>query len=138
MTLGLTIAAIILIMFSMWFLGAWNSVVTLVNTILAAILASNYFEPMASAIDGGQSSYTYLLDFVCLWLLFFVSFAVLRAATDTLSRHKLQFNPVCRVDGTYGVFVCHCLGVCLLYAVHLSYSALSTRRRQFFRQDRKR
>ena len=92
MVMGLSILAIVVILACTWFLGFWNNVITFVNTLLAALVASNFFEPVATWIDGGQSSYTYLLDFVCLWLLFFLTYALLRTATDLLSRHKLRFN----------------------------------------------
>ncbi len=92
MVMGLSITAIVVIMACTWFLGCWNNVITFVNTLLAALVASNFFEPVADWIDAGKSSYTYLLDFVCLWLLFFATYALLRTATDMLSRHKLQFN----------------------------------------------
>ncbi|MGI9518169.1 MAG: CvpA family protein [Pirellulaceae bacterium] len=113
MTTGLTIAAFVLILVGTWFLGFWNNVITFVNTVLAAIFASNYFEPLADAIDGGQSSYTYLLDFVSLWLLFFATFAILRTATDMLSKHRVHFDKWLELTGrtvftlaTAWVFVC--------------------------------
>ncbi len=92
MASGLAFTAIILIFLATWFLGFWSNFITLVNTLFAAIFASNFFEPVADMIDGGQSSYTYLLDFVSLWLLFFITFAALRITTDVLSRHSLSFN----------------------------------------------
>jgi hypothetical protein len=113
MTLGLSIAALLAILAGTWFLGFWNNAITLVNTLLAAIIASNFFEPLADFIDGGQSTYTYMLDFVCLWLLFFVSFAVLRAATDLLSRYRLKFSKWMELGGrsvcslaTAWIFLC--------------------------------
>lgn len=106
MTFGLAIAAIIIILATTWFLGLWNNIITLVNTIFAAMFASNFFEPMADKIDGGESSYTYLLDFVSLWLLFFIAFVVLRTATDLLSRYQLKFN--IWVD-RIGTTICSCV-----------------------------
>lgn len=116
MTMVLSIGAMILIVVCTWFLGAWNNVITFVNTLLAAMVASCFFEPLADAIDGGQSSYTYLLDFVSLWLLFFACFAILRTTTDLLSKHRLQFNVAVEMTGrtifscaTAWVFLCFML-----------------------------
>jgi len=113
MATGLAITVIVLILLTTWFLGAWNNLITLVNTLFAAILASNFFEPLADLIDGGESSYTYLLDFVLVWVLFFASYAILRTATDLLSRFQLKFNvwldrglTTLFSMGTAGVFVC--------------------------------
>ncbi len=75
-----------------WFLGLWNNVITLINLILAGLIASNFFEPLADSLESRFDTYTYLLDFVSLWGLFFVSFAALRTATDILSRYRLEFN----------------------------------------------
>ncbi len=113
MATGLTIAAIIIILAATWWLGVWNNVITFVNTVFSTIIASNFFEPMANALDGGTSSYTYLLDFVCLWLLFFISFIILRLGTDLLSRHRMTVNKIVDYAGrtvfslaTAWVFVC--------------------------------
>ncbi|MDG2013345.1 MAG: CvpA family protein [Pirellulaceae bacterium] len=113
MTTGLTIAAIILVLLCTWFMGFWNNVITFVNTIFAACIASNYFEPVADAIDGGTNSSTYLLDFVAIWLLFFLSFIILRTVTDILSKHKLNVDKWLEMTGrtvfslaTAWVFVC--------------------------------
>ncbi|MCP4464490.1 MAG: CvpA family protein, partial [Planctomycetaceae bacterium] len=113
MTTGLTITAIILVLLCTWFMGFWNNVITFVNTIFAACIASNYFEPVADAIDGGTNSSTYLLDFVAIWLLFFLSFVVLRTVTDMLSKHQMNFDKWLEMSGrtvfslaTAWVFVC--------------------------------
>ncbi len=89
---AITIVSMLIIVLAMWFLGLWNNVVTLVNLLLATLIASNWFEPLASLLDGGTSSYTYLLDFVSIWLLFFGSFTVLRVTTDFLSRVRIEFD----------------------------------------------
>ena len=113
MTTGLTITAIILVLLCTWFMGFWNNVITFVNTIFAACIASNYFEPVADAIDGGTNSSTYLLDFIAIWLLFFLSFVVLRTVTDMLSKHQMNFDKWLEMSGrtvfslaTAWVFVC--------------------------------
>ncbi len=113
MTTALCIIALIAIPASMWFLGLWNNVITFVNVVLAAIVASSFFEPLADGIDGGSSSYTYVLDFVALWLVFAATFIVLRTATDMLSRYRLQFNKWLDMAGrtvfslaTAWVFIC--------------------------------
>jgi hypothetical protein len=77
---------------ALWFQGLWSNVVTLINLLLAMMLAFNYFEPVARMLDGFEASYTYLWDFIALWGLFALSFGVLRAMTDMLSRTRVAFD----------------------------------------------
>ena len=45
--------------------GLWSNAIRLVNTITAALLATNFFEPVAQWLDNKVSaSYTYLWDFL--------------------------------------------------------------------------
>ncbi len=37
---------------ALWFQGLWSNVVTLINLLLAMMLAFNYFEPVAELLDG--------------------------------------------------------------------------------------
>ncbi len=77
---------------AMWFQGLWNSILTLVNLLLAMMLAFNYFEPLADLIERQDGSYTYLVDFLALWGVFVVSFGLLRIFTDMLSRKRVAFD----------------------------------------------
>ncbi len=72
--------------------GLWSNAIRLVNTITAALLATNFFEPVARWLDNKVSaSYTYLWDFLALWGLFFLATLVLRGLTDSVSRVKVKF-----------------------------------------------
>ncbi len=77
---------------AMWFQGLWNSIVTLINLLLAMMLAFNFFEPLADLIDKQDRSYTYLVDFLVLWGLLVVSFGLLRLCSDVLSRKRVTFD----------------------------------------------
>ncbi len=80
---------------AMWFQGLWSSVVTLINMFLAMMLAFNYFEPLADLIEKQDRSYTYLVDFLCLWGLFVVSFGFLRLFT----RHACPASASSSISG---------------------------------------
>ena len=71
--------------------GMWGNAVRLINVVTAALLATNYFEPVAAYLDGLQPSYTYLWDFLALWGLFAVFLVIFRAATDSISRVQVRF-----------------------------------------------
>jgi hypothetical protein len=76
----------------LWLQGLWSNAITLINTTLAAMVALNYFEPVANLLDKQFPSYTYLWDFLALWGLFALTFGVLRLATDMLSRRRVTFE----------------------------------------------
>jgi hypothetical protein len=86
----IAIAVFVVIVASTWWFGVWNLVINLCNFFIAALVASNYFEVAADQIEVVDSTYTYVADFVALWAIFVVTFVVLRAATDLLSRHQLK------------------------------------------------
>jgi hypothetical protein len=75
-----------------WNEGLWGNAITLINVVLAAMIATNYFEPLASLIDSQMPSYTYLWDFLSIWLLFAFVYAVLRAVSDNISKVKVRFK----------------------------------------------
>jgi len=68
--------------------GLWGNALRLINVVTAALLATNFYEPLANWLQGMNAleSYRRLLDFLCLWLLFGISMGVLRGATDYLSK----------------------------------------------------
>jgi len=102
---------------AVWFQGLWSAAVTLVNLLLAMIIATSFYEPICTAIEGigAAKSYTYLLDFVVLWLLFAIVFAVLRAITDSLSKKQVQFEmPVEMAGRSLLAVVCGWVMVCFV------------------------
>jgi len=71
--------------------GLWSNTITLVNVITSGLLATNYFEPLADFFDKQEPAYTYIWDFLALWVIFIVSMLVLRVATDYVSNVKVKF-----------------------------------------------
>ena len=110
---GLMILVAFICIAMMWTEGMWGNALTLVNVTFAALLAMNFYEPVASVIDDRMHSFTYYADFLSQWLLFAVSLAVLTISTDQLSKHHVRFKmPVEQVGraifaaATAWVFVC--------------------------------
>ncbi|MCG8583906.1 MAG: CvpA family protein [Pirellulales bacterium] len=83
--------------------GVWNNAITLINVVLAALLATNYWEPVASWLDAWEHRYTYLWDILAIWLVFGVSFGILRTVTDKLSTVRVRF--ITLVDRIGGAFL---------------------------------
>ncbi|MBI3838615.1 MAG: CvpA family protein [Planctomycetia bacterium] len=73
--------------------GLWSNTLSLINVVTAALLATNYFEPLAGWLDKQVPSFTYVWDFAAIWLIFAASMMALRAATDYVSRVKVRFFP---------------------------------------------
>jgi uncharacterized membrane protein required for colicin V production len=71
--------------------GLWSGLVMLLNIIAAATLATGWYERIASFVDEKMPSYTYLIDFLCLWGLFAAVLLVLRLVTDRASTTKVKF-----------------------------------------------
>ena len=101
----LSFLIIFIVVAMMWQEGMWSNALTFVNVVLAALLATNYFEPAADFLEKQAPSYTYLWDFIAIWLLFFVIFCVLRAVTDTISRHRVRFKMPVEMAGRIGFAV---------------------------------
>lgn len=71
--------------------GIWGNAIRLINVVTAALLATNFWEPVATWLDYKQPSYTYVWDFLVLWGLFGIFMIVFRVGTDLLSRVKVRF-----------------------------------------------
>lgn len=87
--------------------GLWGNALRLINVVTAALLATNFYEPLANWLEGmgALASYKYLLDFLCLWLLFGISMGVLRGATDYISKVKVRFLEIVDKVGS-GILSC--------------------------------
>ena len=88
--------------------GLWSNAVRLINVIFAALLAMNYFEPLANALDGWQPNYTFVWDFLSLWAIFAVASIILKALTDQLSQVKVKFLKI--VDQVGGLVFAFWIG----------------------------
>jgi len=71
--------------------GIWGNAIRLINVMTSALLATAFWEPVATWLDGWDSSFTYVWDFLSLWGIFVVFMIVFRMATDFLSKVKVRF-----------------------------------------------
>jgi uncharacterized membrane protein required for colicin V production len=81
--------------------GLWSNTITLINVIVSGLAAFGFYSPLAVLLDeqlNGQ--YTYLLDFVCLWVIFIVVMLICRSLTGLASRTRLRLKyPIDAVGG---------------------------------------
>lgn len=75
-----------------WLVGLWNCVLTWVNLMFSALVASSFFEPVADRLNSNSPESSYLVDLVAVWGLFIGTFTVLRIATEFLSTYRVQFD----------------------------------------------
>jgi len=85
--------------------GMWGNAICLINVTTAALLATNFFEPVAAWLEGMGPTYSYVWDFLALWGLFAVFMTLLRLGTDLLSRVRVRFLKIAdRIGSTF--FAC--------------------------------
>ncbi|MCE9603667.1 MAG: CvpA family protein [Planctomycetia bacterium] len=88
--------------------GLWSNTITLFNTILSAIIATCYFEPLAQFLTSLLTSAVHVWDIISLGLLFAGTFLLLRTLTGKLSRFRVRFHPLMENFG--GVIVAFWIG----------------------------
>lgn len=91
MTAGILALVWLICIAMLWNEGMWSNCLTLVNVLLSAMLAMNLFEPLADFLDGKAPSFTFVWDYLSIWFVFFLSFIILRAATDQISKYRVKF-----------------------------------------------
>ena len=103
---------------ALWFQGLWNATVTFVNLILAMVIATSFYEPICTQherIAGDVKQLTYILDFIVLWVLFAISFGILRAITDSISKSAVAFDFPVEVAGrSIMAIICGWVMVCFV------------------------
>ncbi len=102
--------------------GLWGNVIMLFNVVIAALVATNYFEPVAEFLDKQMPTFTYFWDFVAMWLLFAAVCGVLCAFTDAMSKVRVRFKKPVEIGG--GLFFGAVIGwimICFtLFSLHAS------------------
>jgi hypothetical protein len=86
------LAVFVTIALVLWKEGIWSSLVMLLNVVLAATVATAWYEKLVAVLEPRLPSFTYLLDFVAVWGLFCLVLLGLREATDRLSRTKVRLR----------------------------------------------
>jgi uncharacterized membrane protein required for colicin V production len=121
--------------------GLWGNAIRLVNVIAAALLATNFFEPLAGFLDSMLPGFNRYCDFVALWLLFGVFTIVFQTLTDQASRVKVRFLKMADQVGGIGLslligWVLVCFTLMTLHtaplAKHFLYDSFQARQRMFF------
>lgn len=78
--------------FALWKEGLWGAAIMLLNTLLAATLATAWYEWVVALLKPRVPSYDYLLDFAVLWGLFSLLLLVFRETADRMTRTRVRFR----------------------------------------------
>jgi hypothetical protein len=79
--------------------GMWGAALIFFNVLFAAVVAVNFFEPLATWLDGLAPSFTYFWDFISVWAVFALTLLITRLATDFTSRHRVKFKKLVDLIG---------------------------------------
>jgi hypothetical protein len=71
--------------------GLWGSALMFFNVLFGAIIAFNFYEPLAKLFAENVSFLSHMADMICLMVLFSVSVVILRVATEFLGPAMIRF-----------------------------------------------
>ncbi|MBN2296282.1 MAG: CvpA family protein [Pirellulales bacterium] len=116
----LLVVIFVAVAISLYTEGLWGNALRLINVVTAALLATNFYEPLANWLQSMDAlkSYRYLLDFLCIWLLFGIAMGVLRGATDYISKVKVRFLQIVDRVGS-GILSC-CVAAVMVSFITMS------------------
>ncbi|MBQ2621610.1 MAG: CvpA family protein [Thermoguttaceae bacterium] len=102
--------------------GIWTNLIRLFNLIFSGLIATTYYETLAGLLEGYAPTFTYLLDYLSIWLIFILVYGVLRELTIRLSLVKVWFPAI--IDKWGGVALSVILGFTMLsFSVFALYTA---------------
>ena len=71
--------------------GLWGSALMFFNVLFAALIAFNFYEPLAQLLVDNVEAVANFADSICMMVLFVVSLLLLRLATESLSPSMVRF-----------------------------------------------
>jgi hypothetical protein len=81
--------------------GLWTNTVLLVNVVTAALLATNFWEPMTAWATSQFPSLVHVNDFLIIWSLFALFYTAMGALTDLASKFQVRFPNALNKAGGY-------------------------------------
>lgn len=82
--------------------GMWSNAITFFNVVIAALLATNFFEPLADYLDDLVPGGTYLWDIIAVWVLFAAFLGLFKIITDRASTYAVRFRkPLDQIGGYF-------------------------------------
>ena len=94
------LAVFMVVAFALWRQGAWATMLMLLNILAAATLATAWFETLVAMLEPVFPSYTYLLDFICIWAAFSLTLLVLREVIEKVTPERVKLRKPVELFGT--------------------------------------
>jgi len=122
MIIAFVIFLFLLVVGSTWWFGLWSNFITLINFLIASLVASSFYEPFATTLAGAMSDYSALCDFIALWTLFVGVFILCRTITDSLSSTRLKFDLVTEMIGRsiFSIWIACVFVAFTLFSFHMA------------------
>ena len=99
MTTLLIILLFFAVIASTWWFGIWSNILTLINLLLAGLIASSYYEILAVKLAPSMPQFKKVLPFLSVWILFVATYLLLRLATDIISTKRVKFEKMTELVG---------------------------------------
>jgi hypothetical protein len=104
LTIGIIGFVLIFLMISVtkWLAGLWNCFLTLIVTILSGLVSCSLGNTVANNVywaAGPENDMRFLAGLAGYWILFLLTFVLLRIAVETASKTKLKFDPITDIAG---------------------------------------
>jgi uncharacterized membrane protein required for colicin V production len=102
--------------------GLWGNAITLVNVVIAGLIAVNYFEPATRYLSSVVPYMDYNLDVMVFGAMFGAVYAALRYIGLQVSQHTVRFHPIAdQIGGGLLSLATGWVLVCLIvFAMHMS------------------
>lgn len=71
--------------------GLWGAALAFFNVLFSAVIALNFYEPLAQLLADNVSAVASFADVICLGLLFLVTFVVLKVVTESIAPTMVRF-----------------------------------------------
>jgi len=81
--------------------GMWGNAIMLFNVVTAALVATNFWEPIVSKLLASQPGGVFVWDFPVIWGLFAGTLLLLRTVTDLASRVRVRFPRILDRIGSF-------------------------------------
>ncbi|MDR0390358.1 MAG: hypothetical protein LBH59_00495 [Planctomycetaceae bacterium] len=88
---GVPLAVITALYGMRWRERFWGNILTAIAIFFSTLIAVNWFEPLAQFVTNKNAGMLFVSDYLFLWLLFIISFAIMNEITRLLSRVNVKF-----------------------------------------------
>lgn len=101
MLIAVAVVMFVVIVACNWWFGLWSNLITLINLLIAAMVASSVYPAIWTKLVvsfPSRPKFTqpnqFFFEFLSVWIAFVMTYIILRASTDFLSGYRMKFDPI--------------------------------------------